>query len=689
MRVFAGSFEMGGRRLRVAAVTLLMILAADPAAAQTNPPDFDAVAWTAIGCPAADLVVHAAPAGVDLAGDAAFSAVYVAYDADYAYFRYRLDGDPSGPGGFSQYAWTALMQVPSGDAFQYQYQISLNGMNDSIEIWANTVASPIEFSPLFQDESEVLLFTQPYDLTGPLARTSVAGDGSSFGGDPDYFLDFAVPVAALVAHNVVANANDLAGAYYFPATSTNANNYNKSSLNCPFLPSTALSLDATVVPSLLPANAVSPLAYTITLHNTGDAPARGVVVTGSALPAYMAGAGVAVSSDHPMVTWTVTAVDPLEVRVPALPIGASLSVVLSAEASAVCGSPAFVDHVVAFASNALEVTADAGVTVGASGSETCDGNDNDCDGEVDEGGAVLCDDANSCTVDVCTAGSCTATPVAGCEACATAVACDDGDACTTDTCTASGVCDHQAQAGCQACAVDADCADADACTTEQCSAGSCLVTVVPGCVACTTDGECDDVDACTTDVCAGSVCTHGVDPSCVATEICGDCADNDGDGLMDYEDDDCCAVGGGLEVRRMKLNPTQGTMRGNRMRMKVRHAPFDAARLDPATQDVTLQVSDGAGMVFCHTIAATNWTHRRRAFKFKDKAGAFAGGLRKGVFRMKKNGRIVFGTKGKRVLLPATSGQAMTVTLRVGEQCVQAQVGMRAHKRVSRGLVFP
>src|SRR5206468_10270497 len=68
-------------------------------------------------------------------GDATFSPAYLAHDDGFLYLRYRMDADPS---TFVQYSWTALMQVPSGDPFQYQYQLSLNGKTNTIEIWKNT-----------------------------------------------------------------------------------------------------------------------------------------------------------------------------------------------------------------------------------------------------------------------------------------------------------------------------------------------------------------------------------------------------------------------------------------------------------------------------------------------------------------------------------------------------------------------
>jgi len=168
---------------------MLLLLATVGTAPAQN---FDAVSWVPIGCDNPDLISEASPAATNFVGNPAFPAAYYGFDANYLYFRYRMDASPSGSGGFAQYSWTALMQVPSGNPFQYQYQLSLNGQTDTIEIWANTVAGDIDYSPLFHDDSEVRLFSQPY---GTLARHLVAGDGSSFGNDPDYFVEFAFPVA--------------------------------------------------------------------------------------------------------------------------------------------------------------------------------------------------------------------------------------------------------------------------------------------------------------------------------------------------------------------------------------------------------------------------------------------------------------------------------------------------------------
>jgi len=61
--------------------------------------------------------------------------------------------------------------------------------------------------------------------------------------------------------------------------------------------------------------------------------------------------------------------------------------------------------------------------------------------------AASCDDRNPCTTDVCDAGNCHYTQIAGCKLCSTAGDCEDQNACTTDSC-AAGVCHNTAIAGC-------------------------------------------------------------------------------------------------------------------------------------------------------------------------------------------------------------------------------------------------
>ena len=186
--------------------------------------------------------------------------------------------------------------------------------------------------------------------------------------------------------------------------------------------------------------------------------------------------------------------------------------------------------------------------------------------------------------------------------------------------------------------------------------------------------------------CADSDCANA--PNCLPREICGNCLDDDNDGMVDYEDADCCS---GeilwMKVKKLRLKPGSGKARGNRIRMNVRYSPKPEF-FDPMTQDTSIQLRDGNGQLFCTTVAAKNWKHpRKRLFRFRDKAGSFAGGLAKGRFKMRKSGMVRFATRGKKMSLRTSDGQNVLITVRVGEQCAKEMKTLRTTKK--KGLRFP
>ncbi len=124
-----------------------------------------------------------------------------------------------------------------------------------------------------------------------------------------------------------------------------------------------------------------------------------------------------------------------------------------------------------------------------SGSEICDGEDNDCDNLVDED---LCDDGNPCTDDKCnTDGSCTNTP--------NNKVCDDGTVCTQVDVCQGGTCKGNNPMNCD---------DGNPCTDDPCDP-----TV--GCLHNNNNAPCDDGNKCTeSDSCANGSCQPGNQVSC-------------------------------------------------------------------------------------------------------------------------------------------------------------------------------
>ena len=135
--------------------------------------------------------------------------------------------------------------------------------------------------------------------------------------------------------------------------------------------------------------------------------------------------------------------------------------------------------------------------------ELCDGKDNDCNGQIDEGlecectGDADCDDQNLCTDNTCVAGICQfANNVADC---------DDGSACTEDDICADGVC-VPGEAS--------DCEDDNVCTDDSCDPAI-------GCVNTNNVANCDDGSECTVDdVCVDGACVPGDAPDCDDGSAC-------------------------------------------------------------------------------------------------------------------------------------------------------------------------
>ncbi len=130
--------------------------------------------------------------------------------------------------------------------------------------------------------------------------------------------------------------------------------------------------------------------------------------------------------------------------------------------------------------------------------ETCNGKDDDCDGEIDE---VACDDSNACTTDLCDAAkvACSHTPTAGnCDA--DNNACTESDSCQDGKCTVG---------------TPKKCDDANPCTLDACNPAK-------GCTATQDDGSgCDDGDLCSVgDVCQGGQCQPGKPKLCGFAAAC-------------------------------------------------------------------------------------------------------------------------------------------------------------------------
>jgi hypothetical protein len=181
---------------------------------------------------------------------------------------------------------------------------------------------------------------------------------------------------------------------------------------------------------------VAPVVYTIEVENPVG-PAVGLVIDDVALPASFNAVTASATSDDRGAVLTVVSTNPLHVTSPTLGAGNHVTVQITANAQPGCSDGDVVITASAYATNSLERDARATLDgrAGANGPEVCDGKDNNCNGQVDEG-ANLCDDHNACTIDSCGGASGSSHEwIPGCVPCQTAADCDDGNACNgVETC---------------------------------------------------------------------------------------------------------------------------------------------------------------------------------------------------------------------------------------------------------------
>ena len=156
--------------------------------------------------------------------------------------------------------------------------------------------------------------------------------------------------------------------------------------------------------------------------------------------------------------------------------------------------------------------------------EECDGVDNDCNGQADDG---TCDDGNVCTMDVCN-------PVQGCtNAPQSGMPCDDGNQCSENDLCQGGIC----------VGVPLACDDDNICTDDLCDPDI-------GCMNLNNAAPCDNKDLCTAgDMCNNGVCASGPLIDCDDGNPCtADSCDAQlgcvhEDGAFPCDDGDSCTVG--------------------------------------------------------------------------------------------------------------------------------------------------
>ena len=170
-------------------------------------------------------------------------------------------------------------------------------------------------------------------------------------------------------------------------------------------------------------------------------------------------------------------------------------------------------------------------------------------------------------------------------------------------------------------------------------------------------------------------------------ELCDNCVDDDGDGSVDFEDDECCTAA------PMTLRKSTLRSRGQGATTLKLAAKLDASPI-AGTQDLTVQLRDPTG-VFCAHIPAAKLSRRKKGLVFRDGNGtlAGAGGLERVTLTEKRNGAklAVSGARAK-LDTPAPGTLALTLGLRdpaTAEAANRCATGTATFRAAKKGIRYP
>jgi hypothetical protein len=158
------------------------------AQAQSFPPESS---WVPLRCGTEVMTdLHRDESGAlgerDLIGDTSAATAFRAADGQYLFLRMRLDQDPIPGGNARPFAWGLLLDT-DGNLQNYELLLLANGNGGMVVLYRNTSTTLLNDPTDQPDEPPV----KTYPLSSN-ARSVVAAS-SSYGGDSDYFLDFAIP----------------------------------------------------------------------------------------------------------------------------------------------------------------------------------------------------------------------------------------------------------------------------------------------------------------------------------------------------------------------------------------------------------------------------------------------------------------------------------------------------------------
>ncbi len=231
----------------LATLTLFVV-----AFAATFPLDSAWIPLTQAGLGMGDPLADGQGNGREIVGSPTDPAIYIYTDGVDFFVRLRLDVTPEqSPGNLRPYGWGLLIDTDNNFA-DYEFALMVNGIGEIIEFAENTTKTGIG-DP--SDIAETLVNADPW-VTTPGGNGRVVLAPTSFNGDPDYFLDFAIPVAYLTAAGIGLNDPLV----FWAGTSSNARSISVDLVSSPNSPG----------PGELPGSGSDPITLNGMMDSDGD-----------------------------------------------------------------------------------------------------------------------------------------------------------------------------------------------------------------------------------------------------------------------------------------------------------------------------------------------------------------------------------------------------------------------------------
>lgn len=207
--------------MKITTIVLLLVAAPITASAQVAfPADSAYIPLRCGDAPMTDLFADESGAlnERDIVGDSANAAGLRASDGTNLYLRMRLEEDPAPGGAVRQFSWGMEFDLDN-DLNDYELLIlveGVSGMAGTVQLFKNTTTTTPNDPNDPADQPAVQTYTFANN-----AR-SVSAAGTSYGGSPDFFLDFAVPWSALIP----AGLDHDTPTHVWAATSSSPNSLN-------------------------------------------------------------------------------------------------------------------------------------------------------------------------------------------------------------------------------------------------------------------------------------------------------------------------------------------------------------------------------------------------------------------------------------------------------------------------------